>query len=152
MSREATIEALTEGLSTREGGDRGEVFELVPRSLTEANPGYHDIAEVLRLFADGSPVHIAAHWIDGAEHRPDRDYSCSHVHEDLTEVNILLGAPNELVYSVQLAADREPVQVESPSAVVVPPGVPHSANVVRGRGWFVVLRLPACAGESGESA
>lgn len=122
---------------------RGLIYELAPRSLTEANPGYRDIEEVLRLFADGAPIHIAAHWIEGALEVSSRDYSCDHVHEDLIEVNILLGDPGGLTYSVVLAEDEEPTLIEAPSAVVVPAGVSHSANVVRGRGWFVVLRLPA---------
>lgn len=122
---------------------RGLVYELAPRSLTEANPGYRDIEEVLRLFADGAPVHIAAHWIEGALEVPSRDYSCDHVHRDLVEVNILLGEPGGLAYSVVLAENEEPTLIEAPSAVIVPAGVSHSANVVRGRGWFVVLRLPA---------
>jgi hypothetical protein len=125
----------------------GQVYDLVPRSLTEANPGYRDIGEILRLFAAGSPVHIAAHWIEGASQMESRDYSCDHLHEDLIEVNILLGEPGGLVYSVVLAEGEEPTVVESPRAIVVPPGVVHSANVLRGRGWFVVLRLPAAAFE-----
>lgn len=121
---------------------RGEVFELVSRSLTEANPGYRDVDELVRLFAVGAPVHIAAHWIENAEEQPARDYSCAHVHESLSEVNILLGEPGGLVYSVVLGEDEEPTIIESPCAVIVPPGIPHSANVLRGSGWFVVLRLP----------
>ncbi|HET8813987.1 MAG TPA: hypothetical protein VFM51_03425 [Solirubrobacterales bacterium] len=100
------------------------------------------MGEILRLFAAGSPVHIAAHWIEGASEVGNRDYSCDHRHNDLIEVNILLGEPGGLVYSVVLAEGAEPTVVESPRAVVVPPGVVHSANVLRGRGWFVVLRLP----------
>jgi len=122
---------------------RGSVYELAPRSLTEANPGYRDIDEIVRLFADGAPVHIAAHWVEGALEARDRDYSCDHVHGDLVEVNILLGEPGGLTYSVVLAEGEEPTLIEAPTAVVVPAGVSHSANVVRGRGWFVVLRLPA---------
>ncbi|HZV72486.1 MAG TPA: hypothetical protein VFF79_02115 [Conexibacter sp.] len=133
-------------------GTRGEVFELVPRSLTEANPGYRDIDEIVRLFAPGAPIHIAAHWIEAAAPAPARDYSCAHVHDDLVEVNILLGAPGELVYSIVLAEGEEPTIVESPSAVVVAAGVAHSANVLRGRGWFVVLRLaPAAMADAGGS-
>jgi len=133
-----------ESVSSRDGRRRARLYDFVPRSLTEANPGYHDIGEVMRLFAAGSPVHIAAHWIEGAEDLP-RDYSCAHAHEDLTEVNILLGEPDGLVYSMVLEERAEPVLVESPRVLVVPPGVVHSANVVRGRGWFVVLRLPPAA-------
>ena len=124
---------------------RAEVFDLVPRSLTEANPGYRDIDEIVRLFANAAPVHLAAHWIAGAHNVGPRDYSVDHAHDDLVEINILLGEPGGLVYRVVLAEGEEPVLVESPRAVIVPPGIPHSANVVRGRGWFVVLRLPAAA-------
>jgi hypothetical protein len=125
----------------------GRVYDLVPRSLTEANPGYRDVGEVLRLFGAGSPVHIAAHWIEGAAEMDSRDYSCEHAHDELIEVNILLGEPGELAYTVVLAKDQGPTVVESPCAIVVPPGVLHSANVLRGRGWFVVLRLPVAGFE-----
>ena len=124
---------------------RGAVFDLTARSLTEANPGYRDIDEVTRLFAVGAPVHIAAHWIDGAQPAPGRDYSCSHEHDSLVEVNIILGAPGALSYEIVLGEGEEPTIVHAPCAVVVPAGVAHSANVLEGRGWFVVLRLPtAC--------
>jgi hypothetical protein len=138
------IEDLATGALT--ASRRGRVFDLVPRSLREANPGYHDIGEITRLFAAGAPVHMAAHWIDGAQEM-ERDYSCNHAHEDVVEVNILLGEPGGLFYNVVLAEGEEPVLIESPRAVIVPSGVVHSANVVRGRGWFVVLRLPAAAVE-----
>jgi hypothetical protein len=129
----------TEFLKTK----RGQTFPLVPRSLTEANKGYHDVAEVVRLFADGAPIHIAAHWIEGAQTDAGRDYSCAHTHDEFVEVNVLLGEPGALVYNVVLAEGDEPKRVESPCAIVVPPNVAHSANVLEGRGWFVVLRLPA---------
>jgi hypothetical protein len=121
----------------------GAVFDLVARSLTEANPGYRDINEVTRLFASGSPVHIAAHWIDGAQRAPGRDYSCNHQHDSLVEVNVILGEPGALSYEVVLGEGEEPTTIHAPCAVVVPAGVTHSANVLEGRGWFVVLRLPA---------
>jgi len=122
---------------------RGLTFPLVPRSLTEANKGYHDVAEVARMFADGAPVHIAAHWIEGAANAPGRDYSCTHVHDDFVEVNVLLGDPGGLIFNVVLAEGESATRLESPCAVVVPPGIAHSANVLEGRGWFVVLRIPA---------
>lgn len=122
--------------------DRAVVVPLVPRSLTEANPGYHDINEVMRLFADGAPIHIATHWIDGAVTVADRDYSCVHSHEEFAELNVILGEPDGLSYRIVARGDEPAITVEAPSAVVVPPGVGHSANVLQGRGWFVVVRVP----------
>ncbi len=135
----------TMGVSRQIGDEQphGEVYSLVQRSLTEANPGYRDVDEIVRLFASGAPIHIAAHWIEGAEDQSTRDYSCAHVHDDLDEVNVLLGDPGGLVCNILLGANEEPACVEAPSAVVIPAGVTHSANVVKGRGWFVALRLPA---------
>jgi hypothetical protein len=123
-------------------GDRGQIFRMVMRSLTDANPGYRDVDEIVRFFADGAPLHIAAHWIEGAPHYPARDYSCVHEHEDFVEINVLLGEPGGLTYSVVLGDAEPPTLIQAPAAIVVPPGVPHSANVVSGQGWFVVLRLP----------
>ena len=122
--------------------DRAVVVPLTSKSLTEANPGYRDVAEVVRLFADGASVHVAAHWIDGAVAIVDRDYSCVHAHDDLIELNVLLGEPDGLSYQMVLGRDKPAVRLEAPCAVVIPPGVPHSANVIEGRGWFVVVRIP----------
>jgi hypothetical protein len=117
------------------------------RPLTEANPGYRDIEEIARFVAAGAPMHVVAHWVEGAADVPGRDYSCMHEHPEHVEVNILLGEPGGLAYEVVLAEGEEPTRVESPCAVVIPPGVPHSANVLSGRGWFVVLRLDPSADE-----
>jgi hypothetical protein len=130
-------------------GPSGETFPLLPRPMSEANPGYRDLDEIVRFFASGAPIHLAAHWIEGAATVPARDYSCVHAHEEFTEVNILLGEPGGLVYTVVLSVGDAPTLIEAPCAVVIPPGVSHSANVLHGRGWFVVLRLRAGA-DSGD--
>jgi len=118
-----------------------QVFSLERRPLSEANPGYGDIEEIERFFAVGSPVYLAAHWIPGAGRDDGREYSCDHAHDDCVEINLILGEPGELLFDVVLGDGGESQRVASPSAIVIPPGTRHSANVVEGRGWFVVARL-----------
>lgn len=107
--------------------------------MSDANPGYLDVASIARRVAVGTPHHVAVHRIDDVDSVP-AGYSVPHAHDDLTELNILLPDGDGLTYSMVLGEGDE-VLVDGPCVVVIPPGVAHSANVARGRGWFVVVRF-----------
>ncbi len=110
--------------------------------MSQANPGYRDVDEIVRLFAVGAPVHIAVHRIEADCPSVER-YSPAHAHSDLIEINVLLGEQDGLTYEMTLGDVGDPSVVAGPCAVVIPPGVPHSANFISGSGWFVVCRVRA---------
>jgi hypothetical protein len=98
--------------------------------------GYRSIPDATRYHSP-EPIYSAVWIIREAEEQP-RDYGPTHVH-DFPELNILAGSPGELVYRIRLGDEER--DVESPATVLVPPHVPHSANLIRGSGAFVVVRL-----------
>jgi hypothetical protein len=124
------------------------IHPLVVRPMSEANPGYLDVAGIVRLAApDAAPHHLAVHRIEGPP-PSSAGYSVPHAHHDVTELNILLPDDDGLAYTMVLGAGP-PQVVEGPCVVVVPPGVAHSANILRGTGWFVVVRFHDGAGSAG---
>ncbi len=60
------------------------------------------------------------------------------MHEDWNEVNIIV-SPDELVYRIQLG-DRT-YTVRNNACIWIPKGTFHSANVVRGTGYYIAFRL-----------
>jgi len=115
-----------------------ELFRRWVRPL-ERSPlpaGYGAEPDIARYHAP-DPLYSAVHLVDDADPKW-REYSPRHVHA-FPEVNILAGPPGALVFRIRLGDEEG--DVESPAAIVIPPGVAHSANLVRGSGAFVVLRL-----------
>ncbi|HEY8109203.1 MAG TPA: hypothetical protein VIF43_04310 [Patescibacteria group bacterium] len=106
------------------------------RDHTGERAGYGDNADIRRYFA-GEPLYTAVHVVDGAP-QEERKYGIAHTHP-FPEVNVLAGAPGELVYRIRVGEEER--EVESPAVIVIPPDVIHSANLVKGSGAFVVLRL-----------
>jgi hypothetical protein len=98
--------------------------------------GYGNAAAIQRYFA-ADPLYAAVHLVGDAPDEP-RSYGVAHTHP-FPEVNILAGLPGELVFRIRVDDDER--EIVSPAIVVIPPGVVHSANLVRGTGSFVVLRL-----------
>jgi hypothetical protein len=76
--------------------------------------------------------HIVAHEIHSVS-AARRRYSELHVH-DCPEVNILLSL-TRLVFEIRLADDV--YVVEAPATIHIPAGVPHSANVIEGSGFYL---------------
>jgi hypothetical protein len=70
-----------------------------------------------------------------------RKYSPPHKH-DFPELNILVGRaddPGSLVYEILIGDERR--EVTSPATILIPPHVLHSANIVRGTGVYIAVRL-----------
>ena len=112
------------------------VFELLPEAL--ANIPYHENTDAItRYIAQGFPQHLAIHEVSPLLAPPEQ-YTFLHVHEDHDEVNIII-SKNQLVYSVQVGADD--YVIKSNAAIWIPRGVEHSANVLRGSGYFITMRL-----------
>ena len=103
---------------------------------------FHDEGPLVRRLLAGGDIHpgaqthVAVHRVDGVRDA-DRDYCDVHVHT-VAELNLFLPI-TELVYDVVLG--EETYEVEGPASVFIPAGLPHSANVRSGTGFFVAIVL-----------
>lgn len=98
---------------------------------------HRDVECIRRLFAAGFPVYLAIHEVRDAAPR-QRDYTEPHAHEE-AEINIIIPGPEGLVYEIQIGEDV--FHVSESASIYVPPNVRHSANVIRGSGHFIAMRL-----------
>ncbi|MCY1042402.1 hypothetical protein OV208_13850 [Corallococcus sp. bb12-1] len=98
---------------------------------------HKDIDCIERFFAAGFPLHLAVHKVHDAEPL-QRDYTELHAHPQ-PELNVIIPDASGLEYEIQLGEER--YRVCEPTSIWVPPHVPHSANVIRGSGYFVAVRL-----------
>lgn len=78
--------------------------------------------------------HIVVHEISDVEQQ-QRAYCSNHVH-DCDEVNLILSS-SSLVYEITLG--DESYTVEAPACIHIPAGLPHSANVISGSGYYIAI-------------
>lgn len=103
---------------------------------------FHDQGPLTRWLMSGAEVHpdagthVAVHRMD-AVREASRDYCDVHVHT-VAELNLFLPV-TELTYDVVLG--EEAYEIEGPASVFIPAGLPHSANVRSGTGFFVAIIL-----------
>jgi hypothetical protein len=100
-------------------------------------PFHKDVGSIKRFVPEGFPIHMAIHEVSQTS-TLDEDYCDSHVHS-FPELNLILGEPGALVYKIQLGDEIH--EVESPASIWIPPYLEHSANVIRGKGYFIAIRL-----------
>lgn len=99
--------------------------------------GYGESDNVVRYASEKDPIYTAIHVVDGQEDA-SRQYSPLHTHP-FPELNILAAPPGRLRYKIGLGDETQ--EVVSPAVILIPPGLPHSANFFSGKGEFVVVRL-----------
>lgn len=112
------------------------IFEMMPAELSDV-PFHTNTAAITRLFADGFPLHAAVHEVSPVI-QPPEEYTQPHVHADSDEVNIII-SKRELKYKIQLG--DEVYIVNNNACVWIPKGMSHAANVLKGSGYFITLRL-----------
>jgi hypothetical protein len=84
---------------------------------------------------DDAPFHVAVHDVSHGVAHQDRSYCELHEHA-FPELNVLL-SPGRLVYRIQLG--DEVYDVAAPASILIPPNLPHSANLLAGAGYFIAL-------------
>jgi hypothetical protein len=80
-------------------------------------------------------LHVAVHAIQAVSPALDRQYCEPHVH-NCPELNLLVSF-ERLVFRITLG--EEVYLCHAPASIFIPPGVAHSANVVEGTGFFIVV-------------
>ena len=112
------------------------IFNMLPAALSNV-PFHKDEKSITRYFAENFPVHLAVHKVSYVL-APPQQYTEPHVHDDSDEINIIISQQN-LQYSIRLG-DEEHI-VRNNSCIWIPKGMIHSANVLKGSGYFIAMRL-----------
>jgi hypothetical protein len=112
------------------------IFNMIMSALSNV-PFHKDTGSITRFIAEDFPLHLAIHEVSPVI-LPPSEYTEPHIHDDFDEVNIIL-SPNSLLYKIQLG--EEEYTVNNNSAIWIPKGMLHSANVLRGWGYFITLRI-----------
>jgi hypothetical protein len=112
------------------------IFKMLPVPLS--NVSFHnDTSAITRYFAKDLPVHLTVHEVSTVTKAP-KEYTQLHMHADCDEINIII-SQNSLVYKMQL--EDEEYIASSNSAIWIPRGTLHSANVLIGLGYFIAMRV-----------
>lgn len=109
---------------------------MINQSL-EAIPFHNKTEFIKRIVAVDFPVHLAVHQVSAVLNSVE-EYTQPHVHNNCDEINIILSR-GQLSYRI-LIGDREEI-ISNNSAIWIPRGIVHSANVISGSGFFVTLRI-----------
>jgi hypothetical protein len=112
------------------------IFKMMTVPLSYV-PFHSNTPFITRYLAENFPVYIAVHEVSMVIKAPT-EYTQPHVHNDCDEINIILSQSN-LVYKIQL--DDEEYIVSSNSSIWIPRGTLHSANVLKGSGYFIAMRI-----------
>ena len=112
------------------------IYSMIPMALSNV-PFHNNTESITRYFAQNFPLHLAVHEVSPVL-VPPPEYTQPHIHEDFDEVNIIL-SHHDLLYAVQLRDDK--FTVSNNACIWIPRGTIHSANVLRGSGHFVTIRI-----------
>jgi quercetin dioxygenase-like cupin family protein len=112
------------------------ILEMQPQALSEV-PFHHDTPCITRFTAFNFPLHLGVHQI-ASVNTPPPEYTEPHVHADHHEVNLII-SEQELVYCIRLG--DQVYTVTNNACIWIPKGTVHSANLVKGNGYYIALRI-----------
>ena len=112
------------------------IHDMLPVPLDNV-PFHYNTDVITRYFAAGFPLHVAVHEVSPVSEPPD-EYTLPHLHDDCDEVNIII-SQGDLLYRIQLG--DEEFTVSNNSSIWIPRGIIHSANVMKGSGFFITIRI-----------
>jgi hypothetical protein len=113
------------------------IFNL-PEAALAGVPFHKDSFFITRYCAEHFPFHLAVHEISPVFNPPE-EYTKLHQHDDCNEVNIII-SPTNILYKIVLGSEEYTVPANS--AIWIPRGMLHSANVLEGSGFFITMRMP----------
>lgn len=116
--------------------EHAHIFNMIPMALSNV-PFHKNTKAITRYVADDFPVHVAVHEVSPVLF-PPVEYTQPHVHEEHDEINIII-SQHDLLYRIQIGDDK--YTVGNNSCIWIPRGTVHAANVLKGAGHFVTLRL-----------
>ena len=116
--------------------DQSLLFKMLPIPLSNV-PFHENTKSITRYFAENFPVHLAVHEVSPVM-KPPIEYTQPHLHNDTDEINIII-SQQSLLYKIRLG-DNE-YEVGNNSCIWIPRGMMHAANVLKGSGYFITLRM-----------
>lgn len=116
--------------------EQSHIFNMIPVSLSNI-PFHKNTKRITRYFAEQFPLHLAVHEVSPVT-TPPVEYTQPHVHEDCDEINIII-SQHDLLYRIQLGGEK--YVVSNNSCIWIPRGMIHAANVLRGSGHFITMRI-----------
>jgi len=116
--------------------DQALLFSMLPVPLSNV-PFHNNTAAITRFFAANFPLHLAVHQVSPVL-TPPLEYTQPHLHDDSDEINIIISS-QKLVYKILL--DTDEYTVSNNAAIWIPRGILHAANVLKGSGYFITIRL-----------
>jgi hypothetical protein len=114
------------------------ILPALPQSLHDVP--FHEPGPLTRwLMAGGhrhpdAQTHVAVHQVSARGNQP-HEYCRLHTHT-VPELNLILPV-GRLSYELVLGDER--YDVDGPASVFIPAGLPHSANVKSGTGFYVAI-------------
>lgn len=100
---------------------------------------HKSVGGIERIVAADFPIHFAIHEIDIDS--IENEYCTSHAHIDEDEINIILShRDSKLRYSFFIEDSH--MVYDAPQCLLIPAKKTHSANVIKGRGFFICMRFP----------
>ena len=130
------MKTILEKLPMERKEDMSLISKMLPSALSNV-PFHENTIAITRYFAENFPVHLAVHKVSPVIKAPP-EYTLPHIHDDSDEINIILSEHN-LTYKILLGSNE---YVEhSNSCIWIPRGMIHAANVLRGSGYFITLRI-----------
>lgn len=112
------------------------IYTMIPMALSKV-PFHKNTKSITRYFAEQFPLHLAVHEVSQVK-IPPPEYTQPHVHDDCDEVNIII-SQHDLLYAIQLDDDK--YIVSNNACIWIPRGTIHSANVLKGSGHFITIRI-----------
>ena len=112
------------------------IFNMIPIALSNV-PFHNNTKSITRYVAKDFPFHLAVHEVSPIN-IPPIEYTEPHLHEDWDEINLII-SQHDLLYRIQL--DDEKYTVTNNSSIWIPRGTVHAANVLRGSGYFITIRV-----------
>ena len=112
------------------------IFSMIPAALSNV-PFHNATRSITRYFAKGFPFHLAVHEVSPTI-IPPQEYTMPHLHTDTDEINIII-SQHDLLYAIQVGDEK--YTVSNNSCIWIPRGTLHAANVLKGSGHFITIRL-----------
>ena len=130
------MKSIMDNLFPKNAGTGSLLYKMEITPLSNV-PFHENTPSITRFFANGFPMHLDIHEVSPIHQAPPI-YAQMHKHDFFDEINIIM-SKGYMQYMIQLG-DEEHI-IENNTAIWIPKGTMHSANVLKGAGYFISMRI-----------